>query len=271
MQPVPGAPSAAPAAIDLAGVTKVHDGRAVLADVDWRVRPDERWVVLGRNGSGKTTLIRICALYDHPSSGSVRVLGELLGRCDVRRLRRRIGFVSAALADQIRGELPVGDVVVTALNAALEPWWHTYADDDRARARELLAEMGLDGRHAQPFRTLSSGERQRALIARSLMTEPGLLLLDEPNAGLDLGGREELIEQLDRLAADRSRPPTVLVTHHVEEIPPHFDHVLLLREGRVLAAGPIEDVLDAEVLSECFGLPLELERRHDRWTAWRRP
>jgi iron complex transport system ATP-binding protein len=131
--------------------------------------------------------------------------------------------------------------------------------------------MGLPGRSSQPFRTLSSGERQRALLARALMTAPGLLLLDEPNAGLDLGGREELLVELDRLAADLSQPPMVLVTHHVEEIPPHFDHVLLLRDGEVLAAGPIEDELDAEVLSDCFGIPLVLERRHDRWTAWRRP
>ncbi len=271
MQAVPGSPAASTPAIELADVTRVHDGRTVLAGVDWTVEADQRWVVLGRNGSGKTTLVRICALYDHPSSGTVRILGEQLGRTDVRRLRRRIGFVSAAFADSVRGDLAVEDVVVTALNAALEPWWHTYTDDDRARARELLASMGLGGHHAQPFRTLSSGERQRALLARSLMTEPGLLLLDEPTAGLDLGGREELVDELDRLAADATQPPIVLVTHHVEEIPPAFDHVLLLRGGEVFAAGPLDDVLDAEVLSECFGLPLELERRDGRWTARRRP
>jgi iron complex transport system ATP-binding protein len=269
---VPDLPTASGVpAIELHGVTRLHDGRPVLRDVDWRVEADQRWVVLGRNGSGKTTLVRICALYDHPSSGTVRILREELGRCDVRALRRRIGFVSAAFADQIRGGLAVADVVMCGLNAALEPWWHQYDDEDRAAAREMLAVVGLEHHADQPFGTLSSGERQRALIARSLVTRPGLVLLDEPNAGLDLGGREELVADLGRLAGDPAQPPTVLVTHHVEEIPAHFDHVLALAGGEVLTAGPIDDVLDAEVLSECFGLPLALERRHGRWTAFRRP
>ena len=269
MRPVHDRPPAAPA-IELTGVARLHDGRAVLDGIDWRVERDERWVVLGRNGSGKTTLVRICALYDHPSAGTVRILGEELGRCDVRTLRRRVGFVSAAFADQIRSGLLVRDVVMCALNAALEPWWHTYSDVDRARAVEVLGEVGLSGHHDQPFGTLSSGERQRALLARSLMVDPGLLLLDEPTAGLDLGGREDLVDQLSRFAGDPGRPPTALVTHHVEEIPPGYGHVLMIAGGRVLAAGPIDDVLTAEALSECFEVPLALDRRDGRWTAWRR-
>ncbi len=257
-------------AIDLRGVSRVHDRRTVLDGIEWTVQRDERWIVLGRNGSGKTTLVRICALYDHPSSGVVRILGEELGRCDVRSLRRRIGFVSAAFADQVRRQLAVRDVVMCALNAALEPWWHTYSDDDRARAVEVLGEVGLAGHQHQPFGTLSSGERQRALLARSLMVDPGVLLLDEPTAGLDLGGREDLVDQLARFAGDPSRPPTVLVTHHVEEIPPGYGHVLMIADGRILAAGPIDEVLTADALSACFEVPLALERRDGRWTAWRR-
>ena len=269
MRPVRDPRPAVPA-IELSGVTRIHDGATVLDGVDWTVERDQRWVVLGRNGSGKTTLVRICALYDHPSSGTVRILGEQLGRCDVRTLRRRIGFVSAAFADQVRRQLVVRDVVMCALNAALEPWWHTYDDADRARAVEVLGEVGLAGHHDQPFGTLSSGERQRALLARSLMVDPELLLLDEPTAGLDLGGREDLVDQLARFAGDPSRPPTVLVTHHVEEIPPGYGHVLMIADGRVLASGPIDDVLTAEALSACFEVPLALDRRGGRWTAWRR-
>lgn len=251
----------------LEGVGLVLDGQRVLAAVDWTVRPGERWVVLGRNGSGKTSLLRIASLYQHPSVGTVEVLGEVLGRTDVRRLRTRIGVASAALADLLRPGLTALDVVVTAKHAALEPWWHTYDDADRERARGLLARVGLDGVAEQRFGTLSSGERQRTQLARTLMADPGLLLLDEPTAGLDLGGREDLVRRLGALASDPATPPTVLVTHHVEEIPPGFGHVLLLRDGEVQAAGPIDDVLRADALSACFGLPLELDRHGDRWTA----
>jgi len=254
-------------ALALDEVTLVREGRAILRDVTWTVETDERWVVLGRNGSGKTSLIRIASLSLHPSRGAVRVLGETLGRTDVRRVRTRIGLASPSLADQFRGELTPTEIVMTARYAALEPWWHTYDDTDRARARALLERMGCGQLVDQRFILLSSGERQRVLLARTLMIEPGLVLLDEPTAGLDLRGREELVATLGLLARDPTTPPTVLVTHHVEEIPPGFTHALLLTEGRVQASGSIDEVLTAEALSECFGLPLALHRDGDRWTA----
>ncbi|MEZ5142010.1 MAG: ATP-binding cassette domain-containing protein [Acidimicrobiales bacterium] len=245
----------------------MRDGRTILDDVTWHVRPGERWVVLGRNGSGKTSLVRIASLYLHPSAGTVRVLGETLGRTDVRTLRTHIGVMSAAMADLMRPQLPAVDVVMTARHAALEPWWHRYTDDDRRRARALLDQVGAGHVADQAFGTLSSGERQRVLLARTLMTDPGLLLFDEPMAALDLGAREELVASLAALAADEGTPPIVLVTHHLEEVPPRFTHALLLAEGRVQAAGPIEDVLTGEALSGCFGVAVSLERRDGRYRA----
>jgi len=255
-------------ALRLADVSLIREGRRLLDHVDWTVEDGERWVVLGRNGSGKSTLMRIASLYLHPSEGTVDVLGERLGRTDVRRLRTRIGNASAGMADMLRSDLTPLEVVMTAKNAALEPWWHTYDDADRDRARGCLEQVDIGHLALRSFATLSSGERQRVLLARTLMPEPGLLLLDEPTAGLDLAGREELVAGLGALASDPATPATVLVTHHVEEIPDGFSHLLLLAEGRVTASGPIEEVLDAERLSACFGLPLGLERRHGRWWAW---
>lgn len=254
-------------ALRLTGVGLVHGHRRVLDAVTWAVRPGERWVVLGGNGSGKTSLLSIASLYQHPSEGTVEVLGERLGRTDVRRLRTRIGLTSAAMADRLRPGLAALEVVVTAKHAALEPWWHAYDDADRARARSLLERVGAGALADQRFGTLSSGERQRVQLARTLMADPGLLLLDEPTAGLDLGGREDLVGRLADLALDPATPPAVLVTHHVEEIPPGFDHALLLRAGRVQATGPIDVVLTSRSLSECFGLALVVERGGDRWTA----
>ncbi len=226
--------------------------------------------MLGRNGSGKTTLLRLASGFIHATSGTVDILGQRLGRTDVRRLRARIGLTSAALADQLRPSLDALDVVMTAKHAALEPWWHHYDDGDRRRGRELLERLGVAALADRTFGTLSSGERQRVLLARTLMVDPGLVLLDEPNAGLDLGGREELVGALGALARDVAAPPTVLVTHHVDEIPPGFTHVLLLRAGRVHAAGPIATTLTAATLTETFGLPLCLERRDGRFSAYAR-
>lgn len=247
-------------ALELAVVGLVRDGRAVLTDVDWAVAPGERWVVLGPNGSGKTSIMRIASLYLHPTSGAVHVFGHELGRVDVRTLRTRIGVASSGFSDQLRPSLSAADVVMTARFAALEPWWHTYTDDDRARAVELLDLSGMPNMADRAFGTLSSGERQRVLLARTLMAAPELVLLDEPTAGLDVAGREQLVDALDRLAVEPTNPPTVLVTHHVEEIPSRYTHALLLREGRVLAKGPLADVLDEATLSECFGVALHLER-----------
>ncbi|HKA04558.1 MAG TPA: ATP-binding cassette domain-containing protein [Acidimicrobiales bacterium] len=258
------------ATLDLRGATVVRGHRAILDAVDWTVHPDQRWVVLGRNGSGKTTLLRLASCYLHPTTGTVEVLGARLGRVDVRELRARIGLTSAALADQLRPTLVALDVVMTAKHAALEPWWHRCDDADRARAGTLLERLGVGTFAHREFGTLSSGERQRVLLARTLMIDPGIVLLDEPNAGLDLTGREELVAALATLAADPTSPPIVLVTHHVDEIPPGFTHLLLLRAGRVLTAGPLHDTLTEATLSETFGLALSLERRDGRFSAYAR-
>jgi iron complex transport system ATP-binding protein len=239
----------------------------MLDGVDWQVDPGQHWVVLGPNGSGKSTLLGIAGLHLHPSTGTVRVLGEALGGSDVRTLRSRIGYASASLADTFRPGITAGDVVMTALHGALEPWWHDYSDDDRDRARALLGRIGCGDRACHAFGTLSSGERQRVLLARTLMVEPDLLLLDEPTAGLDLGGREELIVALADLAADPATPPMVQVTHHVEEIPPGFTHALLLESGRVVDAGPLAGVVTEQALSGCYGLDLHLTQFAGRWAV----
>ncbi len=257
--------------IRLRGVALERDGRRVLDAIDWQVEPDERWVVLGANGSGKTSLARIASLWLHPSAGEVEVLGERLGRVDVRRHRVRIALVSAAMADQLRPALAAADIVMTAKYAALEPWWHRYDDADRAAAVAALDRVGAAWLASRTFGTLSSGERQRVLLARALHGDAGLLLLDEPMAGLDLGAREDLVARLGALALDPAAPPLVLVTHHVDEIPAGFTHGLLLRNGRITAAGPLDDVLTADALSTTFGLDLVLERRHGRWWSVARP
>jgi iron complex transport system ATP-binding protein len=252
-------------ALRLSGVGFIRDQQPILKGIEWEVARGQRWVVLGANGSGKTTLLRIAALYEHPTTGTVEVLGQRLGQVDVRRLRHQVGFVSPALAQMLRPHLTAADVVKTARHGALEPWWHEYTEADAERAEALLAQVGAGGLGHRTIDTLSSGERQRVQIARSLMTDPGLILLDEPASTLDLGGREMLVADLARLAADPDAPPLVLVTHRTEEIPTGFTHALLLRHGQVLAQGPLTDVLTAESLSACFNLPLELEHRNGRW------
>ena len=254
-------------ALELDQVSVRIDGRTVLSDLSWTVEDGQRWVVLGPNGSGKTTLLRVASLYLHPTAGSVRVLGQTVGRLDVRALRPRIGLASAALANQVRPQVSARDAVMTARFGALEAWWHVYDDADRARAEALLDRFGVGGHADQAFGTLSSGERQRVQLARTLMTDPDLVLLDEPTAGLDLGGREDLLGRLAGLARDPSTPPLVLVTHHVDEIPEGFTHALVLAAGRVVALGPIQEVITGSVLGDAFGLDLEVEHRGGRWTA----
>lgn len=244
-----------------------RSGRPVVSDVDWRVEPDERWVILGPNGSGKTTLVSLASAYNHPTSGTVDVLGCRLGRVDVRQLRRRIGLTSADLSKRLRPEISAIEVVMSGLHGALETWWHSYEPADRALAAALLAEAGVATLADHPYRTLSEGERQQVLLCRARMGSPELLLLDEPNAGLDLGARERLVGALSRLASDAATPATVLVTHHAEEIPPGFTHALLLRQGQVLQAGPLEETLTSAALSDCFGLALSVRRRGGRWSA----
>ena len=253
--------------LDLRGVSLRRGTTTILDGIDWHVADGERWVVLGRNGAGKTTLLQIAAGRMHPSAGTADVLGERLGRVDVFELRPRVGLSSAALADRIPGGEQVRDVVLTAAYGMTGRGREQYAELDLERAQDLLEAFDVARFAERTFSTLSEGERKRVQIARSLMTDPELLLLDEPAAGLDLGGREELVAALAELAGDARSPVLVLVTHHVEEIPPGFTHLLLLRDGKVHAAGPIEQTLTAENLSSAFGLPLELERRGERWAA----
>jgi iron complex transport system ATP-binding protein len=253
--------------LDLADVGFDRGGRRIIGSISLRVERDQRWVVLGPNGCGKTTLVRIAAMMEHPTRGTVSVLGEQLGHTDVRVLRRRIGWASAALARQLRPDLVARDVVMTARFAALEPWWHRYTDDDRHRAETCLAEMGIGGFADRTFGTLSSGEQQRVLLARTIMNEPAVVLLDEPGAGLDLAGREHLVHALDHLATGPGGVPFVLVTHHVDEIPPATTHALLVCDGNAVAQGAIDDVLGAEALSATFGLPLALRRDAGRFSV----
>ena len=253
--------------LELVDVHRRTGGTMLLDGIDWRIDQGQHWVVLGPNGSGKSTLLRIAGLHLHPTTGTVRVLGEELGRSDVRALRTRIGYASASLADAFRPDLPAIDVVMTARHGALEPWWHDYTDDDRSRARDLLKQMGCGHRIDHRFDALSSGERQRVLLARTLMVDPDLLLLDEPTAGLDLGGREELVATLADMATDPTIPPMVQVTHHVEEVPPGFTHALLMESGHVVKAGPLVEVLTARALSDCYGLSLSLSQDVGRWSV----
>ncbi|QNN52863.1 ABC transporter ATP-binding protein [Nocardioides mesophilus] len=256
--------------LELADVS-VRRGTATLIEgVDWTVEEDERWVILGPNGAGKTTLLQVASAQIHPTGGVAGILGEVLGTVDVFELRPRIGLTSASLAERIPRDERVHDVVVSASYAVLGRWRERYDELDHQRADELLAELGVAHLVDRTFGTLSEGERKRVQIARALMTDPELLLLDEPAAGLDLGGREDLVSTLSTLAMDEAAPATVLVSHHVEEIPPGFTHALLMRRGRVVAAGPLEHVMTEEILSDTFGMPLVLQHQDGRWAARRR-
>jgi len=255
--------------IEFRGVELRRGGATLVGPVDWSVELDERWVVLGPNGAGKTSLLRMAAAVEHPSSGTAFVLAERLGRTDMSELRSRIGLSSSALSQRIPDDELVRDLVVSAGYAVLGRWREQYEDVDYHRAVDTLESVGAEHLADRTYGTLSEGERKRVLIARSLMTDPELLLLDEPAAGLDLGGREELVARLADLAADPDAPATVLVTHHVEEIPPGFSHCLLLSEGQVVAAGLLVDVLTSENLSTAFGQSIALENIDGRYFARR--
>ena len=255
------------AVAELAGVSVIRGGATLLEGIDWAVDESDRWVVIGPNGAGKTTLLQILAAQVHPTTGVVELLGEKLGSVDVFELRPRIGLTSAALADRLPRSEKVSDVVVSASYAVLGRWREEYDEMDHRRAGALLNELGIGHLVDRTFGTLSEGERKRVQIARALMTDPELMLLDEPAAGLDLAGREQLVRSLGDIAAGASAPAIVLVTHHVEEIPPGFTHVLLLRQGRIVSAGPIDDALTSETLTQAFGLPLELHRNGRRYAA----
>jgi iron complex transport system ATP-binding protein len=239
----------------------------LLRNVSWSINSDERWVVVGANGAGKTTLLQVAAGTVRPTSGHVSLLGEDLDASDLDELLPRIGWASAALADRLPADERVLDVVLTASYAAVRRGAERYEAVDEQRARDLLLQLGCRTLIERRFGTLSEGERKRVQLARALMTDPELLLLDEPAAGLDLGAREALLRTLSRLAMDPGAPTIVMVSHHVEEVPSGFTHALLLREGTVVAAGPLADVMTSAHLSACFGLPLRVHRHGDRYTA----
>jgi iron complex transport system ATP-binding protein len=249
------------------GVGVRREKSMLLRDVDWTAHEDERWVVIGPNGAGKTTLLQVAAAQLFPTTGTVDVLGQRLGQVDVFDLRNRIGFASAAVADRVPATEKVIDLVLTATYAIIGRWKEDYESADVTRAVELLDALGCAHLIRRRFSTLSEGERKRVQIARSIMPDPELLLLDEPAAGLDLGGREDLLRRLSALARDPKAPMMVMVTHHVEEVPESFTHAILLRKGGVVAAGEIGAVFTERNLSKCFGVPLSVERRQSRWTA----
>ncbi len=256
-----------PSVLRMSGVSVVREGAVLLDGVDWQVDEGERWVVLGPNGAGKTTLLQVASAGLLPTSGTVDLLGERFGAADLGELRTRVGLSSAALADRVPPHEKALDVVVTASYGVVGRWGGGHDQGELDRAAQLLGRVGLRRAGARRFGSLSEGERKRVLLARALMADPELLLLDEPAAGLDLGAREALMRMLARLVAEQDGAPLVLVTHHVEEVPLGTTHALVLARGRVLAAGPVADVLVAPVLSRAFGLPLVVERSAGRFTA----
>jgi iron complex transport system ATP-binding protein len=253
--------------LQLSDVFVTRGGTTILNGVSWTVDSADRWVVLGPNGAGKTTLLQLAAALMHPSRGSVEVLGHPLGRTDVFELRPRVGFASTAMAKRIPPEETVLDVVLTAAYSVTGRWSEQYEDIDVRRAQRVLAEWHLDHLADRRFGNLSDGEQKRVQISRAVMTDPELLLLDEPAGSLDLGAREELVQLLGGYASAPAAPGMVMVTHHVEEIPVGFTHALLLRDGAVVAAGPIAETVTSELIGETFGLPVDIQDHDGRFTA----
>lgn len=253
--------------VQLEDVSIIRSGARLLDSVSLTISNHERWVVIGPNGAGKTTMLQVLGAQLHPSKGRAAVLEETLGTVDVFDLRTRIGVTSAALADRIPKSEKVSDVVVSAAYAVMGRWREDYDELDHARAGELMRRLRVEHLSGRTFGTLSEGERKRVQIARALMTDPELLLLDEPAAGLDLSGREALVGTLGELCLDPQAPTTVLVTHHVEEIPLGITHALLLKQGRMVAAGPLSQTLTSSLMSYTFDLPLEISTVGGRWSA----
>lgn len=266
----PASPTPDPdALVQFHDVSFLRNRRALLSHVTWKVEMDERWVIIGPNGAGKTTLMRLAAAEEFPSSGVIWLLGEQIGRTDMRDLRAMIGMSSAALASRIPEDEKVSDLVVSAGYAILGRWREEYNEDDAQRTIDVLTQVGAAHLAERSWGTLSEGERKRVLIARSLMANPELLLLDEPSAGMDLGGREDLVSYLGQLALDPDAPAIVMVTHHVEEIPYGFTHALLLDQGGVVAQGLINEVLTSENLSKTFQQPIRVDQLDGRFFARR--
>ncbi len=247
--------------IEAHGVSIIHGSRTTVDNVSLAISPADRWVILGPNGCGKTTLLRVMSLYLHPSKGDIRINGQSLGSFDIRPVRPRLAYVSASLASELRPALTSLEVVMSAKNGALEVWWHEYDDADRAKALECLHRMGVAIHANTPIGALSSGEQQRVLLGRALMTDPIAILLDEPSARLDLGGREQLVRILDEFSSENPSLPSVVVTHHVDEIPASATHCALMRDGIIIAAGEISTTLTSENLTATFGMNLVVERR----------
>lgn len=255
--------------LDFSEVEFKRGGKTLVGPVEWQVELDERWVILGPNGAGKTTLIRMAAAEEFPSKGKLWIMGEQLGRTDMRDLRAMIGVSSSALGNRIPADEKVSDLVISAGYAILGRWREEYEEWDLGRATEILEQVGAYHLADQTWGTLSEGERKRVLVARALMTNPELLLLDEPTAGMDLGGREDLVAYLGELAMDADAPAIVMITHHVEEVPPGFTHALLLDEGAVVAQGLIDDVITSENLTRAFHQPIAVDKIDGRYFARR--
>ncbi|MEV1023708.1 ATP-binding cassette domain-containing protein [Streptomyces sp. NPDC050264] len=253
------------AALDGASMRRYTTGQVILDAIDWTVRPGEHWALLGPNGAGKTSILRLVGATTFPTTGTVEVLGHRLGRVDVRELRAHIGHVSTS--QRVPQDLTGHTVVLTGHTGTVQPLWKSYDHEVRERAHELLAELQIKDLADRPYGVCSGGQRARILIARALMANPALLLLDEPFNALDLPSREDLIDTMRQLAYGRPELATVTVTHHLEELSPAISHALLLREGRVLARGPVEEVLTAERMTACFGRPVEVTRHAGRWLA----
>lgn len=248
-------------------VTVVRGRKDLLKDVSWEVKEGQRWIVLGPNGAGKSTLMNIAATRLHPTRGSAGILGETMGKVDVFELRPLIGLSSSLVANAIPANETALNVVLTAAYGMTGRWREKYEKLDERRAFSMLHQWGMSTFMNQPFGKLSEGERKRVLIARALMTDPELLILDEPAAGLDLAGREELVAQLTELAANEEAPALVLVTHHLEEIPPGFTHILMLNAGEVVAAGEIASTLTEENLKATYGMDLSVREVDGRYSA----
>lgn len=253
--------------IHLDDVSLVRGSKPILDRIHWTVEDNQRWVIIGPNGAGKTSLLRIAAAQIHPSLGSAQILGETLGEVNVFELRTRIGFASSALASHIPNSETVLDAVMTASYAVTGRWNEKYDEIDERRARRVLAEWHLQDFADRAFGTLSDGERKRTQIARAVMTDPELLLLDEPVASLDLAAREQTIKIIGSYASAPSAPAIVMVTHHLEEIPAGFTHALILQNGKVFAAGEIEHTITSDKISEAFGLPISVDVVEGRYRA----
>jgi iron complex transport system ATP-binding protein len=253
--------------LNLQNVSVIRDGKTILGPLDWQVNENERWVILGPNGAGKSTLFALCSTQTHPTTGSVEILGSKLGAVDVFEVRPRIGFMGPTLVNLFPEDEKVIDIVLTAAYAMLGRWNESYELWDESRAQGLLTTLGVRELAQRNFSTLSEGEKKRVLISRSLMSDPEILLLDEPASGLDLGGREDLLNRFDLLANDPYAPATLIITHHIEEIPAGSTHALLLKSGKVVGSGPIATVITSEKLSVAYDMPISVSVMNNRYSA----